>query len=214
MTKTEQLNKLFQQWKKEIPGNKGCFISDGIINEHEYNNAKTKILFLTKEPNSPNKEEWDFRQVWNEQVRYIFASRISEWTYGLLDGFKPYSTIKYEEKLAAIKKIALMNIKKVGGGGSSNEIEILAHLKTNMALLNRQIEIINPELIILGVSWDSIKSNLIKNTKWEDSGYNVDLCNWNGKKVIDFYHPSSRIVPAASYSLLQNIINTEVFKNL
>ncbi len=62
MTKTEKINLLFESWEKETPEYTGKFIKDGINNEGLYKEAKTKVLFLTKEPNNPKQEAGDFRE--------------------------------------------------------------------------------------------------------------------------------------------------------
>jgi len=51
MTKTQKLNDLFESWLGEFPKNRRRIHKDGIINEASFSKQKTKLLFISKEPN-------------------------------------------------------------------------------------------------------------------------------------------------------------------
>lgn len=219
LTKTEQLNNLFVEWEDAVPEYKGKFIKDGILNETKYNSAKYKILFLMKEPNNREQMPGDFREWWEDSISHAFPKRIAEWSYGLLNNFPPFDEIMDKSKLAhhAIQHIALANIKKSGGGGTSEFEAIEKHLNLNQDFLHREIKIINPDIIILGTSWQNLRNQIFPKSKikeWHKSGYDTAIGKQGSIKVIDFYHPSSRNAPAAAYSLLQNIVRSEIFKSL
>jgi len=214
-TRTELLNLLFDEWEQSILDYKGKFVKDGIINEDRYYSAKPKILFITKEPNNPDQNEGDFRSWWMEEVKYTFAYRIAEWSYGILNGFPEYDEVwKSNRSRKALQQIAFMNIKKIGGGGSSQLSMMTEHLKMNFRFIHRQIDIIEPDIIITGTTWGELRNQLFPQTKWIQSGYDILVGRHKKAKVIDYYHPSSRTPPAASYSLLQNIVLSEKFKRL
>ena len=216
MTKKEQLNKLYTKWEAETPDYQGKFIKDGINNDDFYFKASTKILFLTKEPNNPKQEAGDFREWWKEGLKYTFSHRLAEWSYGILNDFPEYEQMWHDKEWfkKAIFQVAFMNIKKVGGKGQSNCAEMEKHLTQNKKWLLKQIEIIEPEIIITGLTWKKLRNQLFDNVEWKNSGYNIAIGKFNNAKVIDFYHPSSRNAAAASYSLLENVINSESFKEL
>ena len=96
MTKTQQLHKLFTQWKQEIEHfQTEAFFEDGIINEERYecNEPGKKVLFIAKEPNAKDRksggsfvEEWDT----DAPPTYNFAQRLAEWAYGIINDFPPY----------------------------------------------------------------------------------------------------------------------------
>lgn len=215
-TKTEQLNQLFDEWEQSVDSYKGKFVRDGIIDEQLYQLAAPKVLFITKEPNNPEQKAGDFREWWREGIAYTFSYRLAEWSYGLLNDFPQFDDIWTSTDSAhnAIKNIALMNIKKIGGTGNSNYTEMIEHLKMNFHRLHQQIEIISPDIIITGTSWKELRDELFPKTVWQNSGYDIAIGRHNTAKVIDFYHPSSRTAPAAAYSLLQNIVNGDKFKSL
>lgn len=217
-TKTQQLDELFAEWEKETPCYKGHFVKDGIINEELFEQTNPKILFITKEPNDPKQNSWDFRDWWKEDVKYAFSKRIAELSFGIINDFPQYDTVRKRRGPGSAKQtiqhIAFMNIKKNGGGGKSKFDRIMEHLKMSYEFILRQIEIINPEIIILGLSWKEVRNELFPETEWISSGYDILIGNYNNAKVIDFYHPSARIAPAAAYSLLQNVKQSSQFKNL
>ena len=217
-TKTQLLDELFIKWEKEVPGYKNHFVKDGIINEELYKQTNPKILFITKEPNDPKQNSWDFRDWWKKDVKYAFSKRIAELSFGIINDFPQYDTVRKRRGTSSVKqtiqRIAFMNIKKNGGRGKSKFDRIMEHLKLNYHFIHHQIDIINPEIIILGLSWKEVRNELFPETEWISSGYDILIGMYNNSKVIDFYHPSSRIAPAAAYSLLQNVFQSSQFKNL
>lgn len=214
--KTELLNDLFNCWEKKIPEYQGRFVKDGIVDEEQYNSATIKILFVAKEPNNPNQDAGDFREWWRQELAYTFSYRIAEWSYGLLNDFPQYDDIWKEKDAAhkAIQKVSFMNIKKSGGLGNSEYTRMMEHLEKNFDFLHKQIDIISPDIIITGTSWKELRNGLFPNVNWENSGYGIAIGRHKNSKIIDFYHPSSRTAPSASYCLLQNIIKAEQFRQL
>lgn len=217
MNKTEELKEVFDEWKaKHFPNDR--LYRDGIINEDEFQASPLgkRILFIAKEPNAGKHGEAlidpSFIEEWNNgNPQYVFAKRIAEWSYGILNGFPAYN--QAANQVGYLKKIAFINLKKLGGTGSANSSGILKSVEEHSELLRMQIDIISPNIIIMCTSFDrKICSALFNEVKWVDSGYQVMIAKVNQISIIDFYHPSSRNVPAASYSLLQNVIASTPFK--
>jgi hypothetical protein len=217
-SKCQYLEELFIEWENSIPNHLNHFVRDGIINEEIYESVSPKILFITKEVNNPYQLPGNFSEWWNEEIKYAFTLRIIEWAYGIIHGFPQYDTIWKrrgpDSAKQTIKKIAFMNVKKIGGKGSSHWKDILPHIKSNYEFLHKEIEIIEPEIIILGLSWQVLRDELFKGVNWIKSGYDIEIGKFKNSKLIDFYHPSSRNAPAAAYSLLQNVFQADQFHNL
>jgi len=215
-SKNKKLDDLFKEWVERTPEYKGNFTNDGIIDEQLYLKTKLKILFITKEPNKPKKSGGDFREWLNQELVGSFSYRIAEWSYGILNNFPPYDKIwkKNSTALEAIKRIAFMNVKKSGGSGNSNYNEMIENVENNINFIHQEIDIISPNIIITGVTWRELRDKLFPKVKWVKSGYYKEIGRYGNSKIIDFYHPSSRTAPAASYSLLQNIVNSAQFKQL
>lgn len=219
MNKTQQLDELFIKWENEMAGYRGPFLKDGIINEEQWGKTSPKILFITKEANQSYKPcKGDFRQDWcNKLTDYIFAYRIAEWSFGILNNFPPFEEIYCDKNLKnnTLQKISFMNVKKIGGIGLSSEADIREHFTKNKLYIIEEIEIINPDIIILGLSFDeTYHNNLYQDINWITSGYNVKIGKYNNIRFIDFYHPSVRFSPSATYSLLQNVYQSKAFQTL
>ena len=120
--RTERLNELFAAWKQRIIEAPDRMCLDGIVCEKSYENTNPKLLFITKEPNHPEGPGFDFREWWLESIEYAFSYRLCEWSYGVQNGFPPLSEFDKDEanQSAAIRSISFMNLKKVGGSGSSD----------------------------------------------------------------------------------------------
>jgi len=88
------------------------------------------------------------------------------------------------------------------------------HTRKSFDFIHQEIGIIEPEIIILGISWKKIRTELFPKLEWKNSGYDVAIAKYKKSKIIDFYHPSSRNAPSAAYSLLQNIIRSKQYKEL
>lgn len=216
MSYQNESNLLFQTWQNAIPMYKKNFIRDGIINEDYYNKSNPKILFLMKEANDPSSEsEWDLAKDFNERMINNFPRRIAEWSWGISNGFQPLDKITDDTLLHnSLKMVAILNVKK-SGGGSSTDLEILReHMKVNKEFIKRQINIIDPDIIIGGLGQTKHWGLLIEDINWVDSGYDIKIARWGKKKLIDFYHPSYRVARAMSYSLLKEIFVSKPFSTL
>lgn len=221
MTKTDQLNRLFTRWKKEVPlFQTEHFYTDGIINEKafEQNPAGKKILFIAKEPNAG---KWDqdgsrsFLDEWNgeQPPAYPFAQRLSEWAFGIIHDFPPYESI--ENKLSYLKRIAFMNVKKSGGGAFTDNKEMYRIVKPQCPFILKEVDIIQPDIIVAGISFaDDLIEDIFGKVEFVSSGYNVGIGRYKAAKVINFYHPSGRNVAAAMYCLLQQVVQSKAFREL
>jgi len=219
MSASKALNALFTEWQRvcDMPAND--FYADGIINESLYASSSSRLLVIAKEPNARNHDqtgdrsfvtEWDSRK-----GRYRFALRIGEWAHGILHDFPPFDVFKEEDKLDSLRKIAFMNVKKSGGVGSANRDDIYQLVCKHREFITEEIRIIDPDIILLGLSFDKrLATELFGPLDWQPSGYSIDVAPLGKARIIDFYHPSSRNVGAAAYSLLQNVIRSMTFRNL
>ncbi len=226
-TKNTQLDKLFSEWKGKDKSYKGNFVSDGIIDENTYNTIKPKILFITKEPNDPNIGEWDYRRLWNYNYN-IFEKRISQWTFGILYNFPEFYDDIFTDKLIAefLKKIAILNVKKSGGSGNSKDLEICKHIKENLDLIHKEIDIINPDIILLGINEGPCRNAFYPIEKYPNIAW-MNRIDTNGNRigtdftkidkriVINFYHPSAfNLTDEHLYYTLRDIFSSEEYKKL
>ena len=221
MSKIEQLRQLFEEWKTTCQSTLNDFYQDGIINENFYESCPPglKILLIAKEPNASNHDqtgdrsfvtEWD-----NKKADYPFARRIAEWTYGILHDFPPFDELPKDDIFEYLRKISFMNVKKSGGKGFAARKEIYDLVHVQKHFISKEIEIIDPDIIILALSFDEkLITEIFRHCAWQSSGYSIQVAKFGRSRVIDFYHPSSRNVAAASYSLLQNVVRSASFRGL
>jgi len=213
-----KLDQLFLQWKNNYGGQSHRFCPDGIINEKEYQRANTKVLFVTKEPNHPRGEGFDFREWYSEDVKYQFAHRLSEWAHGILHGFPPLSDLDGEDskarRLAALRSVAFMNVKKVGGSSSANKKGIREAIRRDKKLILKQIQIIAPDVIVGCLGESDLWSLLFEDVKLIESGFDILVASTPHGRLIDYYHPSYRVPRSMSYSLLGHVIESKSFQRL
>jgi hypothetical protein len=213
MTRTTALKSLFEKWKAS-PGHDHSFVEDGIINERKLD--PRRVLFLCKEPNqSPSRTKseserfWTFQEFWEKDLWGAFSISIATWAHGVLNNFVPYDLIPPGELISALHSIAFMNIKKSGGLGKTNSRELTTYAAKHKDLIERQVEIIEPTLIIASINCSAFKRILFHEPP-KSSDHGIDVYNWMGIPVIDFYHPSARGSVCLSYALLKLAIESEV----
>ncbi|MCG6140659.1 hypothetical protein [Leptospira mtsangambouensis] len=219
MTKTERLNELFIEWESSYPKYKDRFVSDGIINESEFEKTNPKILVIAKESNNPKQLKEDYRVYWANEIKYRFSHRIAEWSYGILNDFPELNNLTPKEselktKLSMIHKIAFMNLKKIGGGSTTIESDLKEYIEEDKAFILREIEIINPDIIVGGIGNHSFWRILFPEIEMISSESGRFIAKVGKMKIISFYHPSSWLTKAEIYLLLKKIFKSDSFTNL
>lgn len=159
-----------------------------------------KILFITKEANNPTQNSGDFRKWWSEELYGIHAHRIGTWAYGLLNKFPPLDNLTNKLKHESLQKVAFINLKKTGGKSTSNKSEIIIYLEKNKEFLKEQINIINPNIIVGGISYSDVWEKLFDSDLKQDN----KLLKYKNTTIIDFYHPSCRISNQKLYDSLKD----------
>lgn len=216
--KNKQIDELFAEtWKKHYSN---VFL-DGILCEEDFDAAPLRILCLAKEVN------WhkggNMRCAWVKnlcQSGQRFEPPLSRWAYGILNGFPPYERIDEEGRLAAFKSIAIVNVKKTAGGPTSSDKVIVESAEQWRVQLQRQIEIIGPEVIVSGNVPHPALLVLFPKLELKPSGCfkpphnkrHVHVGRWHDYRVIDFRHPSR--APHRAYGVLREVFQSAVFKAL
>lgn len=211
--KNTNLDKLFNEWIKRYPKYENKFVSDGIIDEIQFNNTFPKLLFIAKEPNSPDQLSDDFREWWSGGVHDNFSYRICEWAFGLLNNFPDLNKINNDRSIY-IKKIAFMNLKKIGGKSTVKYDVLTKTVNEEKEFIRKEIDIIKPDIIIGGVGHEKYWKVIFDGIEFRNSGFDIKIARYGNYKIIHYYHPSYRVPRAMSYSLLGRIFNSDGFKNL
>lgn len=188
---------LMDRWRNQPHHQGRPFISDGIIDNKKWVSAKRKVLILLKEAydNSENPQGFDLCQLIREDwrgARYKIWWLIAKWCYGIqqFEGRIPdLSAAEFTDERTsdALLHAAVVNIKKSGGKKSSSDDEIKDFAKKDGLFIYEQIEKINPEIMICGNTWSSVKH------LWPEPSRVYDLVYYTGgRHIVDFWHPSNK----------------------
>lgn len=220
---------LFSDWRNQLKLQNNLFIPDGIVNEEKWSMANTKALFLLKEVNAENDtEEWDERDYlnrYNTEPRYIKThsptiTSLTEWIHAIhsKDNLKWSDVVKQtrntEVQSELLKQIALVNLKKVPGGGTIDYRKFDTYWKNtkNIQNLKEQLNIYldsenHPDFIICGAtSWaykEIFKDSCLC---WKETKRGISFCKHNNTIVIDYCHPQARISSNIKYYALFDAI--------
>ncbi|MDE3272517.1 hypothetical protein [Pseudoalteromonas sp. G4] len=163
VSQIDNLEELLVDWQSKFP--EGLhFNIDGIISVDDWEKCDVKVLFVLKETNkakqnivsainralTTKKSGW-----WKGKV----LRRVGRWAYGLQNYNGEVPAIR-DAKLnlkAAIKSIAYINIRKTAGGARTNKKSFDAHAAEFAPYVRRQIELIKPDIIVLGGTYKQIK---------------------------------------------------------
>lgn len=155
----------------EINHNNNFFIPDGIVDETTWKMVKPgkRILYILKEAyeDDHNKKQWSLNKElrdygpWNS-----IWNRVCEWTRGIhetteekIARYTPASKMGNNGTMSAnewLRKIAVMNIKKSGGLNKSDYGEISAYADADAQEIIREIELINPDIVVCGATFADI----------------------------------------------------------
>ena len=193
--RSAELEKLFDEWRKRHISedysndkiSKNNFIPDGIIDEASYMQSPKKILFIAKEAAclkegntieenfeaAQNDGFWCRRVVLGEEGGTRFSSGLALLANAILN--ENFETP--EKDISALRYVAFMNINK-RGGFTECETDLDGYAKNYKDLIDREIRIISPDIIVCCGS--DVRGCL--------SG--VDSCK--SLPVLEVYHPSAR----------------------
>jgi len=220
MSKTRQLNELFEKWKKhyvEYGIDQKSFTKDGIINEDEYESAPKKVLFIIRETN--DFPEGDLRDYLSKGPRYNIFHQLAKWAWGILNGFPDFKIIEQspEELTATTKKIAVINLKKHTGKEAVDFNLLNAFVFLDHELIKKEISIIAPELIIccntfVELMWalniTGVKENMSELPSLFNKTYDYEYTG-NCAKVIPWpFHPAARGQHLDKYDKLRDFFNS------
>lgn len=195
--RSAELEKLFEEWRERHESencsseniSKSNFIPDGIIDEASYMQSPKKILFVAKEAAclkkgntieknfeiAQNDGFWCRRVVLGEEGGTRFSSGLALLANAILN--ENFETP--EKDISALRYVAFMNINK-RGGFTECETDLDAYVEKYKDLIDREIKIISPDIIVCCGSGV------------RDCLSNVDSCK--SVPVLEVYHPSYWLV--------------------
>lgn len=192
----ETLDELFSQWEAHFSFE--YFVKDGIFNPALF--SSPRILYILRDAHIDKKKAsppYDLRDI----VKYPKGegrtwNNIARWTQALLDNanYSDVETINPDSLSTQLSRVAAMNLKKEAGGARAREIRRYAI--EHREWIKKQIEIINPDIIIACGTFDE----LVKYTMEGDTRNckqiagttqrRYDICiHSRNVPIIDSYHP-------------------------
>jgi hypothetical protein len=205
---------LLEEWRKHRPG----MVSDGIVDEETYAGSEVKILYILKEVHDDSgKGKWDLRdflkdgapghgQTWNNVAR---------WQYGIENIDREVSWEMADKNLTdkrdIFRRIAAINLKKEAGTGVAHPEEIRKYAQQDRELLQRQIELCRPDVIVCCGTGDVVKElQLAGDFKvWRTSITGVEYAVVENQIIFNFCHPNARVDAKEKFFLL-----TETYKRV
>jgi hypothetical protein len=214
--KTQRLDDLFRRWEFEHRHRKGEFRRDGIFDESRYSTADPKLLFIVKEPNVSGAQVFDGGPESRDTLHHDSTLSLYKWTFGIFNCFPLYEDIPRDPvtMLDTLARTAFMYLRKTARGTVIRPEEFEERAFRDRAFILEQIEIIAPDVIVGCVRDFRLWSKIFGNDIVFRQAYDTALFRFKEMKVIDFFHPAYHISSAALYSLLQNVYNSQPFREL
>ncbi len=192
---------LMAEMKKKIdePENDRYIITDGVMQPDEYFSKEIRIAWVLKE--AYDKEDgtggdWSYFDLYDRIIDLVNVQSfkpIIQTSYSIQNNFIKYENLdEYDrEMIQIIKSVAIINTQKLPARNhsSTNDRDLHQSIKKYSDLLERQLNFINPNVIIFGNTFKYYKDLL----KIEDSEIvkgNVWYVSKDGKLYISAYHPS------------------------
>jgi len=208
------LDNLMDAWEEAFPEG-WHFNRDGVISKENWDSGGKKVLFVLKETNKAKqnvvtainramevkKSGW-----WRGKV----LRRVGRWAYGLqnYDGVvPPLKDAKLNEK-NAINSIAYINIRKAAGKARTNRKTFDAHASEYSSFVRRQIELINPDIVVLCGTYSQVKRYVFPELKKVSERVHLN----EGVVFINAFHPAARRKSSMLY--YQVLDSYHAYKNL
>jgi hypothetical protein len=189
---------IFERWRSRHPN----LVRDGVADEIAYASSSPKILFVLKEVNDPDGGGWDLREYIRGGGRAQTWNAIARWVTGIaaLPQETPWETVAEVSdttRIAALRSIAAMNLKKSPGGSSTEYGSLEAIARADSDLLAEQFRLYNADLVIccggmVGELVDEVLQ-LDPTREWRRTTRGVWYKEYVDRKfVLDYAHPQAR----------------------
>ncbi len=195
---------LFSEWDRKLRKDIQL-ASDGAVNPEFYFKSTPRILFVLKEMNaSPWKPDDLIEYLTDNNTRAQTWNNVLRWRSGIHDvwagkapdeiQYEDFEWISTEERKEKLKDIAAINLKKVAGSSSSNMMDINNHAEHFTKLLSRQVELLDPDVIVAcGVWLHHIEGfEVLEKVEHHDPGFAVHVFEGKPRVILWAEHPQAR----------------------
>lgn len=207
---------IYSIYREKYADRKSFLISDGVVDTEHY----AGILFFLKEAYSREQVfgEWDLAKGLADTGPWGMWHHVAKWTYGLLNTDEtcvaPFCDINWDMRNAMLRKIAVVNVKKVNGASTSENEDLEQYVKNNEDALRKEIVHVKPKIIICGGTFNFLKDifGMQISRSCDNLYYWMDLGMGEKVLVLDYYHPAARYPEILSYYGLVNIYQQALVK--
>jgi len=142
--------KLWEDWLnhyKTLEINPLLISKDGALNPDKYFSSPIRILFILKDTN--DYAGGDLASLLKNGPVYQMWHVLARWASGLMRSFPAYEEINnWEEMCESLWSVSVINLKKITGKSTAQNRDINVYAYRDRELLRRQIELLNPQLIV------------------------------------------------------------------
>jgi len=195
----------WEEWYSSLGINPKDICHDGIVNENKdiYANLQQRVLFVLRDTNDARGN--DLLDLLRTGPRYQTWHTIARWAAGILNKFPHYSQIdKLDVMSETLKNVAVINLKKKAGRSSADLNEINLFAFQDRQLLRKQIECINPNIIVACGTFDSVLWLL--EPSFDSSNIDKHFARKDDLTILSWYHPT-RVNNEQSYEDLRRLWN-------
>ncbi|MCP8687156.1 hypothetical protein [Marinobacterium sedimentorum] len=199
----EGMTDLMDAWRKQFEANNRDkprpFNLDGVVSEEHWEMAPRKVLFVLKETNSRRQQDIREAILRSSQKKTGWHKgkvlrRVGRWAYGLThyDGEIPDFTQAKKSQFQAPLSIAYLNLRKTSGGARTNAKALERDVRVYAEYTRQQIELINPEIVVLCGTYNVVKKELYPELK----KVSARVHSLNERIFINVFHPAQRTLKA------------------
>lgn len=211
-----ELDNLFDLWEqRHLEAKHKRFIRDGIVDEKWWmqNQSVPKVCFFLKEARTEQEEGYNLVKDLCENEPWNLWKRVAVWTQAIHNAVT--GECAYNERnikgnsYDVVRKIAVVNVKKSDGLAESTEEDLLQYVADDKDLLKKELEIINPDVIVCGYTFGMLKTVLGDELDYENTSDTM-YGFWKDKLIIDYYHPACHYPNRVNYYALMTICRLAV----
>jgi len=208
-------DKLMDRWSRGNLHQGRQFCRDGIIDPIRWEAADRKILLLLKEAYDCDDLCLTIRDEW-QGPRYNIWWTASYWLYalrkctGTFFPTFPKSDSEFKQCSEYLLSAAAVNVKKSDGASASSNEDLAKYVKEDHQLIQEQINLIQPDIVLCGYTFEYYKDIMGSNTSpIGQAGY---IHSANGRIIFDWWHPAQKYPNEIwYYALCAAIIDAKLF---
>ena len=207
MANYDRLIELDEKIKERYPNK---VVLDGVVNHNIFIKKSPKILWILKEANASEdafkNEVFELNASLDEDVT-AHDNWKSTWGLVMEISYSIFHKAKvWEEEVplvdvlakeGTIKNIAIINVKKPGGGSVSDQGVINEYYKKDKDIILAQIEAIAPDIIINCSRVDALFNDI--RTTEPNKVNQFYIANFKNGIIINAYHPNNREIKHEQY---------------